>query len=143
MKTCSRCKKEKSLDRFYANRQARDGKCAACKECMSEYNRARWSAMTPDRRRRNKLSLRYGLTVEQYEEMLTAQDGVCAICGSLPLPGVSLCVDHDHRCCPGEKTCGRCLRKLLCTPCNLVIGYAYESVSILRSAADYVEEVNS
>jgi hypothetical protein len=28
------------------------------------------------------------------------------------------CVDHDHTCCPGEYTCGKCVRGLLCDDCN-------------------------
>lgn len=63
----------------------------------------------------------FGLTTEQYERMVEAQAGLCAIC-MLPETartnggeGVrQLSVDHDHRT-------GR-VRKLLCNRCNTAIG---------------------
>lgn len=33
-----------------------------------------------------------------------------------------LCVDHDHRCCPGDRSCGKCVRGLLCRTCNRIEG---------------------
>jgi hypothetical protein len=37
------------------------------------------------------------------------------------------CIDHDHTCCPGERSCGKCIRGVLCMQCNTNIG-AYESL---------------
>lgn len=63
--------------------------------------------------------------------MLAEQGGVCGICkqpetvrkGKLSGEAVRfLAVDHDHRCCPGKKSCGRCIRKLLCLSCNIAVG---------------------
>lgn len=64
-----------------------------------------------------KLQWLYGITVEQYERMLTDQGGVCAICTRKP-GRVRLSVDHDHTCCPGRGSCGKCVRGLLCKSCN-------------------------
>ena len=73
----------------------------------------------------------YGITREQYEAMYRAQGGVCAICGSLPLPGRDLDVDHDHQF--GG------VRGLLCNPCNSCLGKMKDSPDRLRLAADYLE----
>lgn len=63
--------------------------------------------------RNKRLMSLYGITLEQYEQMLTAQNGVCAICGRIPT-GRSLHVDHNHK--TGE------VRGLLCHSCNFAIG---------------------
>ena len=85
-----------------------------------------------------KLFVRYGITLEQYNEMLARQDGHCAICPATPEEVGTLCVDHDHSCCPGEKTCGNCLRGLLCPACNTAIGLLNDDVIRIQSAAFYL-----
>jgi hypothetical protein len=70
-------------------------------------------------------------TVE-YDAMLAAQGGVCAICGRPPKPGGRrFHKDHDHKT-------GR-LRGLLCFTCNRYILGKYATVAKLRAAADYLE----
>jgi hypothetical protein len=63
--------------------------------------------------------------------MLAAQGYACAICRD-PFENQRICADHDHGCCPKltdqtAKTCGRCIRGLLCVPCNTNLGW-YELV---------------
>lgn len=66
---------------------------------------------------------RIGLTVAQYENLLSKQNGVCALCKQPP-KRIRLAVDHDHKCCPGDKICGKCIRGLLCSTCNVyVVGH--------------------
>lgn len=75
--------------------------------------------ITPERRRINQLKIKYHLTVERYEAILSRQKGVCAICKRLNASGRRLGMDHDHDCCPTNKrSCGKCLRGLLCFVCN-------------------------
>lgn len=66
---------------------------------------------------------RHGITVAQYDELLAAQGGTCAICHESQTTFSDgrvrrLDVDHDHRCCPGRHSCGACIRGLLCSNCN-------------------------
>lgn len=85
---------------------------------------------------------RYGITPERYEEMLASQNGGCAVCGELP-GNKRLAVDHDHSCCPEQrKSCGKCVRGLLCDGCNMAIGKMKESAERLYRAAIYVEKKN-
>jgi hypothetical protein len=79
---------------------------------------------------------RYGLTLRDYEHMLSEQDGVCKICGRPPKPdGVraasKLHADHDH-------VTGR-VRDLLCLNCNHMIGAAHDDPALLRAAAEYID----
>ncbi len=81
----------------------------------------------------------YKLTPDQYDAIAGGQGNVCAICGEKP-PGASrLFVDHDHACCPARKrSCGECVRGLLCSRCNLMIGYARDDPAVLIAAAAYL-----
>ncbi|HYD09164.1 MAG TPA: endonuclease VII domain-containing protein [Acidimicrobiales bacterium] len=80
--------------------------------------------------RRSYLKRKYGISLEDYDAMLEAQDGRCAICGRLPRDDISLHVDHHH-------DSGR-LRGLLCFPCNVTVGLIREDRDRLRSIADYL-----
>jgi hypothetical protein len=82
--------------------------------------------------RKSYLKRKYGITLEQYDEMLRAQGGVCAICTREPHPTISLHVDHDHET--------GALRGLLCFPCNQAIGSLREDPFLLRAAADYLDD---
>lgn len=133
VKRCSRCRQEKPLEEFTALKQPlrRTRYRAYCCPCITAYNRERY---VRDKRRARELDLirRFGITVVEYEAMLAAQGGACAICGGPePRAGASLAVDHDH-------ATGR-VRALLCSPCNVTLGHMRESPARLRAAADYLE----
>jgi hypothetical protein len=69
---------------------------------------------------KNTLWSKYRLRWEQYLELYRSQDGKCGICGKEQM---KFDVDHDHACCPGERTCGKCVRGLLCHNCNVKLGW--------------------
>lgn len=60
----------------------------------------------------------------------------CQICGATDR---RLVIDHDHDCCPGERTCGKCFRGMLCHPHNVALGMFQEDPAMLRKAARYIE----
>lgn len=66
------------------------------------------------------LRYRYNISGADYERLLSSQGGTCAICGIKP-GSRRLAVDHDHACCPGRRSCGRCVRGLLCKRCNFYL----------------------
>lgn len=138
MKTCSRCGQAKPLDSFHKDKSSRDGRRGTCKECHRDYYRD-WYRANPDRRRAVHIKHRYGMTTDEYEAKLREQGGGCAICGKTPEEnGGHLAVDHDHSCCPGERSCGKCVRGLLCGTCNRGIGNFKDSTELLHAAVAYL-----
>jgi hypothetical protein len=89
---------------------------------------------------RKRNLVRMGMTPESYADLLAAQKGCCRICGT-DNPGNDgrFHIDHDHSCCPGQKSCGQCIRGLLCRGCNHTLGHARDNPETLRKAADYLE----
>lgn len=83
---------------------------------------------------RQQQSRRYNVDVEA---LLTKQDSQCGICKE-PFGGSSPYVDHDHACCPGAYSCGKCVRGLLCDPCNRGIGAFKDNPASLLEAAKYL-----
>ncbi|MFD3740445.1 endonuclease VII domain-containing protein [Streptomyces sp. NPDC058629] len=98
------------------HRPERGGRSRKCRPCQAASRRA-WRETYRDKqsvyRRRFKLS-RYGLTEAEYDAMLLAQGGVCAMCRETCVSGRQLAVDHDH-------TTGF-VRGLLCVKCNRQLG---------------------
>jgi hypothetical protein len=81
--------------------------------------------------------------------MFNKQQGLCAACHhpetgltSLGRPRL-LSVDHDHACCPGKKSCGKCIRGLLCRRCNVTLGWVEDTPDLLLNLVDYLKEVGT
>jgi hypothetical protein len=144
MKRCWDCGEIKPRESFYGNRSRSDGLSNRCKPCHLKYGKTR-PRPTPEYNRAYKLRTKYGITQADYDRMLLAQDGGCAVCGSDD-PGLdrdAFTVDHDHACCPGQKTCGECVRGLLCYRCNLLLGHAGDDPDLLTSAMAYLLQAKS
>lgn len=103
-----------------------------CRACANHAAK-KWAKANPEkvaaRNRRQQLK-EYGLTPESFAAMSAAQSGRCAICDTDELRGQSLHVDHDH-------ATGR-VRALLCGPCNVGLGCARDSVTLLERMVSYL-----
>lgn len=125
-------------DRIVAYKQRPETK--ASEAARAERRRALWS---PERKAEERVSYRrqhlnrlYGITPQEYDEMMEKQRGLCAVCGCEE-PGdrwrsARLHVDHCHK--TGK------VRSLLCCACNQAIGLIKDNVSIARAMADYLHE---
>lgn len=83
----------------------------------------------------------YKMSREDYEARLAKQNGGCAICGGQNTEHKKLAIDHDHACCPGQKkSCGKCVRGLLCSRCNHMLGHAKDNIKILEYAILYLKQ---
>lgn len=79
---------------------------------------------------------KYGIDVEGLQSLIDQSEGLCDLCRR-PFAEVqnrSFHVDHDHRCCAGPFSCGRCIRGLLCTHCNNKLVWV-EGLGLARLAA--------
>ncbi|MFF3457036.1 endonuclease VII domain-containing protein [Streptomyces sp. NPDC002730] len=99
-----------------------NGEARVCRKCFAEKERKRW------------LRVSYGMALEDFEALLTAQNFACEICAVTFDPDVrdlTPCVDHSHS--TGQ------VRGLLCHACNLGIGHFKDDPERLRSAIKYLE----
>lgn len=113
---------------------------AARRELRAAYHRLYYAANREQYRKRQRKNRR-GLTEDAFLTLLAAQDGRCANpgCETILVEGKALHLDHDHACCPGAKSCGKCIRGLLCNRCNLGVGLFYNDPDRLRGMAQYLE----
>lgn len=141
---CSKCKTNKPIDQFYPRPETKRGYRRECKKCQLaqkhktqyQYNNSLEGKLT---KRNHLLKERHSIDSTEYERMLKIQRGRCAICFELPESGKKLDVDHDHRCCPQNKSCGKCIRGLLCRRCNVGMGLLGDSILVFQEVIRYLE----
>lgn len=108
-------------------------------------NREKLRAQARPNDREVRLWSNYRLSPDQYDRMVEDQQGLCYLCGEpLDFEGDSraVCVDHDHGCCRGSRSCGACIRGLACHGCNKSIGYCADDPDRMRRVADNLEMAN-
>lgn len=138
MRVCKACGIEKSLEDFPLTRGKNRPKYRkrTCWECERAQRRANYN----DPETGNKTAIlkhRYGITLAERDAMLIVQDG-CAICHTWEPGGRDWCVDHDHDCCPGKRSCGKCVRGVLCFSCNVGLGAFHDSPQLMARAAEFI-----
>lgn len=131
-RTCNQCTQTKPREAFEirSDRQGRRrGTCKACRVAAhteSRRHHPEWKRSirrtTPEKAAGYVRKHKFGITQQRYDDMLNTQGNVCAICKNPCPTGRRLAVDHDHSCCP-ERSCGNCVRGLLCLPCNTRLGW--------------------
>ena len=129
-RTCSSCKQTKPISDFYKRNNRPNGYQHHCKACSD-------IRTTGDKNRKREYDKNYyrkknyGISFSQYEEMVAAQNGVCAICKRECNRYGKLSIDHSH-------ISGK-IRGLLCHKCNNAIGLFGEDITIMQSAIDYLK----
>jgi hypothetical protein len=159
---CSRCGVFKLWSEYSPHNRAQlTGHMSACKECRNR-DRTTETTLKGYRRKRSPeerraaaraahLLWKFGITQEEYDRLLEAQGGVCALCRQPELKrrrqnrwgdceSVNFHIDHDHSCGlhSAKKACKACIRGLLCNNCNWLIGLV-EGKPLLESRfSDYL-----
>ena len=109
---------------------------AGCRSCCHKYltDEQREKNKTPETISHRQLKSRYGVTLEDKQQMFNEQDGRCANRGCrrvfTSLSGAHL--DHDHEM--------RMPRGLLCAQCNMALGLLQDSATIVAGLQNYLEE---
>lgn len=132
MKQCKTCREVKRLTEFnkQSNRSGNTTLRAHCKSCQSAKGVA-WARNNPEKVLASRIKMNYNLTLEQYRVMLAAG---CEVCGELE----GLHIDHDHACCSGARSCGKCVRGALCNRHNVALGMVNDSIGELEKLIDYL-----
>ena len=147
IKTCPKCKKSHpATSEFFHKDPSKSGGLESwCRECKNSARRCAnpilnrekvvdWKKRNPEKtrlqKRKRRLKVNFGLTLEQYDQMYEAQGGVCAACGGINPDDKRLAVDHNHK--TGK------VRGLLCSNCNLAIGNLKESPELFIKVLHYL-----
>jgi Recombination endonuclease VII len=83
------------------------------------------SLYDPIEQKQRRVKCKHKLNPEQYQALVDKQNNTC-VCGRVFGTTWSTVprIDHDHACCPQSlKSCGKCIRGLLCNRCNRVLGF--------------------
>lgn len=162
-KLCRHCDQELPASEFTRDRTRPDGLDPYCRSCSAEKYAARraqhlaWQrkyvaenhelvkrrkrthyAANRERLRAEQDKTRFG--IESRDEYAAARGSACEICGT-GTPGGKFnrwAIDHDQHCCPGRRSCSKCVRGILCHQCNPGIGLLGEDSDRLYGAAIYV-----
>jgi hypothetical protein len=157
-KKCSSCKELKESSNFTKDKNTKTGLSVYCKPCQRTMSHKRyladpkraykwaraWAKNNPDKikgylrkhqknrkrlHRRWTLKTRYGLTPEQFDNLVKQQENKCAICEEVST--VTLNVDHCHK--TGK------IRALLCRRCNRAIGLFKDNIDLLIKSVVYLQ----
>lgn len=121
----------KSINPEYKSKQAHNKNqwVKANRERNNETAQRRVRARDPRKNRDAMLRSKYGISVDDYDAMLAAQNGACAVCLGLPVEGRVLHVDHCH--------ITKKVRGLLCCHCNWYLGRIDKDPEILNRIVEY------
>ena len=137
--------KDKDKQRACWKRYQQTEKARQTKRLWNQANREKLNAQQRERNQtgryarhylKSHLKRSYGLTVEQYEAMVSVQGGKCAICGKVP--GNTSHIDgrlHVDHCHDTDR-----VRDLLCTGCNKGIGQFGDDPELLEKAIAYLRK---
>lgn len=120
---CSGCSQYRLL-KFFGKDASRY--YSRCKPCHRKQLRA------------SGVARKYSLSAADYAAIKSVQGGRCAICQIATGASKALAVDHDHKCCPSGQSCGKCVRGLLCSTCNQMLGFSRDNPALFERAIEYL-----
>ena len=129
LKICKVCGIEKNISDFYTGRKD-------CKDCKNTKAR-QWRKDNPENTERNLVRMRernkerrYGITQEQFDQMLLDQNNRCKICDNDFKNSKDTHIDHCHNT--------NRVRGLLCNSCNMALGQFNDDIEFMNNAIKYL-----
>ena len=134
-KTCNKCGITKQITEFYkrGGKVSPDSRKNHCKECEKRrVSESYWE--DPSKSRNRDLKRLYGITLNEYNQMLVEQGHRCKTCGTTEPGGKhgKFMVDHSHN--TGE------VRGLLCKSCNIALGEIGDNINTLQNLIEYLNQ---
>ena len=128
MKTCYVCKETKPLGEFGSNSSRKDGKQSYCKACCKG-EQTKWYYQR-----------KFGITLEERDEMLRKQNGKCAICDE----DITFQDNMRKNTKRGTAQIDHChgkghIRGILCGPCNNGLGCFRDDLFSISKAFEYIQ----
>ena len=124
MKKCSKCGETKPYERFH-KRKTSSGYRGVCRDCRNKAQRHTYSS---EKRRDWHLRKTYGISLQEFNNLVTSQGGVCA---NRACDKPAEVVDHNHET--------EDIRGILCNGCNTAAGLAQDNPEVVRGLAEYLE----
>lgn len=106
---------------------------------MKPLRRGTYRSPTTQEAREKVQRRRHGLIASEKLAIAEAQGG-CPICRRTDPGRAGWVVDHDHTCCPRERSCASCRRGVICQACNMILGYVKDDPEVLRRAIAYLAD---
>lgn len=126
MKTCAKCGAAGGSEVFYRDRSSSDGLTSQCRECLKAARKV-WYRKNTER-----------AVADSRERRTGSREPVVGACDICTEEG-TLVVDHDHRCCPPNRSCAKCRRGHLCHHCNKMLGMAKDDPGRLLAGARFLQ----
>lgn len=104
-----------------------------CSSCGTQLESPRAGACNDCKR-----AQRHGLAPGSLNLLLQTQLGRCGICQTEDPGSRGWVIDHDHSCCSSDRSCGQCVRGILCNMCNTALGMMGDDVRGVKRALDYL-----
>jgi hypothetical protein len=132
IKACCKCRQFFDASNFYKNKTYEDNLTGACKKCVKQQT-SKYYHSNRSIAKNSELKRKFGITLDQYNQMLIDQEYKCACCGALNPQGKGVFhVDHCHKT--------GVIRGLLCHLCNTGIGKLGDDLPGLFKAVRYLEK---
>lgn len=141
VKVCNKCGAQKQLEDFVKDKRYESGRRNQCKRCYTNYMIEYYKKNQDQRGKKIKMNTKYvapwkrhHMTEEDFNKLFNMFDGKCHLCRQRDATSI----DHDHSCCKTNRSCGKCVRGILCRGCNTALGSLKENPDTIARLLDYI-----